>query len=236
MATSDVTTKTCAYCKVTFPATSEYFGKDKGKTDGFYSRCRKCAPIRKAHELLPDGTRRCTKCKQLLVASGEHFYVEDAKRNKLRANCRTCDSKKSQDYHASHRIERHEKRITKRDKDAEYRRTHKPEISESNKRWSKANPENIRTRRENYRARKIAGGDCSLQDVELQIRSQTDRSGFLRCWWCGKPIEGIKYHIDHRVPLSRGGSNMPENIVIVHPKCNLSKSNKLPGEWNGRLL
>jgi 5-methylcytosine-specific restriction endonuclease McrA len=41
------------------------------------------------------------------------------------------------------------------------------------------------------------------------------------------------------IPLDRGGSNGPENIVIACPECNHSKHNKLPHEWNGsggRLL
>jgi 5-methylcytosine-specific restriction endonuclease McrA len=43
---------------------------------------------------------------------------------------------------------------------------------------------------------------------------------------------GDKYHVDHVVPLSRGGSDGPENIVISCPRCNCSKSSKLPEEWN----
>jgi 5-methylcytosine-specific restriction endonuclease McrA len=40
------------------------------------------------------------------------------------------------------------------------------------------------------------------------------------------------------VPLSRGGSNGPENIVIACPTCNLAKKDKMPHEWpeGGRLL
>jgi 5-methylcytosine-specific restriction endonuclease McrA len=59
-----------------------------------------------------------------------------------------------------------------------------------------------------------------------------------KCYWCGINVGNV-YHVDHVIPLSRGGSNGPENIVIACPHCNLSKSNRLPHEWegnNGKLL
>lgn len=37
--------------------------------------------------------------------------------------------------------------------------------------------------------------------------------------------------VDHVVPLSRGGADDAENIVISCPTCNLHKHNKLPHEW-----
>lgn len=77
---------------------------------------------------------------------------------------------------------------------------------------------------------KLAGGHVSAADIRLQVKSQKNK-----CWWCGKTI-GDEYHIDHVLPISRGGSNNPNNIVISCPKCNLSKGDKLPTEWIGRLL
>ncbi len=68
------------------------------------------------------------------------------------------------------------------------------------------------------------------KDIKRQLKTQNHK-----CWWCLKTFDDI-YHIDHRIPLSRGGSNGAGNIVIACPSCNLSKSNKLPSEWIGRLL
>jgi 5-methylcytosine-specific restriction endonuclease McrA len=49
---------------------------------------------------------------------------------------------------------------------------------------------------------------------------------------------GDTYHVDHVVPLVRGGSDDPSNLVIACVPCNLSKGDKLPHEWkrSGRLL
>lgn len=56
-----------------------------------------------------------------------------------------------------------------------------------------------------------------------------------KCWWCGKDV-GDTYHVDHLIPLARGGTNKPNNIVIACPFCNQSKHDKLPHEWCGRLF
>lgn len=44
--------------------------------------------------------------------------------------------------------------------------------------------------------------------------------------------------VDHVVPLVKGGSNGPDNLVIACSTCNLRKNDKLPHEWpeGGRLL
>lgn len=96
----------------------------------------------------------------------------------------------------------------------------------------------IRAANHKRRTRKLGnGGAHTAHDIDLQLRSQKDKKGRLRCWWCSKAIRaGDKYHVDHRIPLSRGGSNAAENLCIACPDCNQSKYNKLPSEFNGRLL
>jgi 5-methylcytosine-specific restriction endonuclease McrA len=54
------------------------------------------------------------------------------------------------------------------------------------------------------------------------------RVGFV-CWYCGKKMEvGIRNApasctIDHRKPISRGGSNSLDNIVLCCEECNIKK-------------
>lgn len=70
----------------------------------------------------------------------------------------------------------------------------------------------------------------SMIDVEQMYKSQRGL-----CWWCGEPLKD-DFHIDHRVPLSRGGTNDLGNLCCTCPHCNLSKNNKMPWEFCGRLL
>ena len=37
----------------------------------------------------------------------------------------------------------------------------------------------------------------------------------------------VKYHIDHIVPISKGGPNIDSNVQLTCVSCNLKKSNKL---------
>lgn len=38
-------------------------------------------------------------------------------------------------------------------------------------------------------------------------------------------------HLDHIVPLKRGGSNLPLNFQVLCPACNISKKDKCPVDW-----
>lgn len=73
-------------------------------------------------------------------------------------------------------------------------------------------------------------GTHSRKDVEKQLIIQNGK-----CWYCGSLL-GVKYHVDHYIPISRGGSNNPDNIVISCIYCNLSKGNKLPCEFMERSI
>ena len=51
------------------------------------------------------------------------------------------------------------------------------------------------------------------------------------CYYCGKKIEKRKT-IDHKTPVSRGGTNKLENLCICCQSCNSSKGNKTEAEYN----
>lgn len=40
-----------------------------------------------------------------------------------------------------------------------------------------------------------------------------------------------KFHVDHVMPISRGGSNGPENLQLLCRSCNLRKHDMDPQEW-----
>lgn len=52
-----------------------------------------------------------------------------------------------------------------------------------------------------------------------------------RCQYCGDLSPGG--HIDHVIPLSRGGTDSIENLKWSCPTCNLSKGDKTLDEWHG---
>lgn len=50
------------------------------------------------------------------------------------------------------------------------------------------------------------------------------------CFWCNDALDDT-YHADHYIPLIKGGTNFPENIVLSCPTCNISKGGKMPDEY-----
>ena len=53
------------------------------------------------------------------------------------------------------------------------------------------------------------------------------RDGF-RCQICGATAkDGVKLHVDHIIPVSKGGKTEPQNLRTLCDRCNLGKSNKI---------
>jgi 5-methylcytosine-specific restriction endonuclease McrA len=101
-------------------------------------------------------------------------------------------------------------------------------------RWRKANPEAYRAQVQTRHAR-VANAEGRHTADELKALFQRQRG---RCAYCSKSIRN-GYHVDHIIPLARGGSNWISNIALACAKCNLTKSATDPIEFarrNGKLL
>ena len=44
------------------------------------------------------------------------------------------------------------------------------------------------------------------------------------CQYCGRRAPFVELHIDHVKPVSRGGNDMPSNLVTACQECNLGKN------------
>ncbi len=82
--------------------------------------------------------------------------------------------------------------------------------------------------------RSRAGGSAShsrqpeRQAVPKKVRFEVmQRDGF-SCRLCGRgQVEGVKLQLDHRIPISRGGTNDLSNLQTLCEDCNQGKSNRL---------
>ena len=86
---------------------------------------------------------------------------------------------------------------------------------ENVRRWRELYPERARTLR---LRRRTAQGSCS----PAQWGARLAYYGW-RCWMCGAPWE----HIDHVIPIVRGGSNWPANLRPACQPCNSRKGARL---------
>lgn len=100
--------------------------------------------------------------------------------------------------------------------------------------WREKNPLSHVIYAQNRRTRKLeAGGEFTVDDVLELVSLQKNK-----CASCLKKLSA-GYHVDHIMPLFRGGTNDKYNLQILCPTCNLKKHAKDPIEWaqkNGRLL
>lgn len=118
----------------------------------------------------------------------------------------------------------------------------KEKLKEARKRHVNKNREKINERerkrrdRDEYRLKRAAyqrirkhklraGGDLSKTCVE---EINVEQKGL--CNICKIELEKSGKHIDHIVPISRGGKNTKSNCQLLCPTCNLKKGNKLMEE------
>jgi len=115
-----------------------------------------------------------------------------------------------------------------------YREANPEKIRAGNKRWREANESYARLKAANperlaikaartkasYRARKaMAIGNISTSEWQAIVDRQRGK-----CAKCGK---ARKLSLDHIVPLSRGGCNLPHNAQGLCSPCNSRKGNRI---------
>ncbi len=90
--------------------------------------------------------------------------------------------------------------------------------------WAKANPRS----RSATEHRRRAHGAMTAGD----IRAVTEMGDGV-CSYCLTP--GLELTVDHVVPVSRGGTNDPENLVMACRSCNSRKRTRTPIEYLMRI-
>ncbi len=87
----------------------------------------------------------------------------------------------------------------------------------------KNHPESVRASDHKKRAMRLrAVGQSTAEQLEARV-SYYGR----RCAYCGGPYE----HLDHVIPLSRGGTNWPANLRPACAPCNMQKHTRKLSEW-----
>lgn len=233
--------KQCSICGEFKPATREYFSPDKHSADRLEYRCKVCnaARAKRQREENPErykaSKRRFRESHKVEISEYNREYQVNLSPEKKHEYGKR--------YYWKHRDILRVKAYLYRDANIEEIREYDRERGRTPKRLAKnreyskkrlATSEGklkqatrVRNRRALLRA---ARGTHTPEDIRLLLKTQHNR-----CWWCGGIIDD-EYHVDHRIPISRGGTNHASNLCIACPHCNWSKNNKMPWEWNGRLL
>jgi hypothetical protein len=201
-------TKRCTKCGQEFPATSEYFTRQKQGKYGFTSTCKPCHRTleRDYREANPEKKRERTRLyyeRHKPEIDRKHKHYRNVKRDAIRAH----------DKERSRRPDRVAKaRVWTR----KYKQSH---------------PNADRNSCQTRRARKSSlPATFTLKDWQRCLDYWNNS-----CAYCGRP-RGLWHTMaqDHFIPLSRGGPYTPENIVPACSGiegCNNSKNASDPHKW-----
>lgn len=91
--------------------------------------------------------------------------------------------------------------------------------------------------KERYQKLENINHECTLNEYHCEnqrklmtrsLREQIMKRDNYTCQSCGKYMpDEVGLHIDHIIPVSKGGKTVASNLQVLCSKCNGSKSNKL---------
>jgi len=208
--------KRCTKCGNEYPATAEYFYRNKTFNDGLHFQCKKC---RNKYQVKYNVEHR----QEIKQWRDEHY--EDRRRKKSQYNTEHREERKQNKarWHAEHREEQ-------RQVSARYNTEHREEI----KQWRKNHKDKSRavTHRRMARKRSLPN-TISSKDIAYALEYFNNR-----CAVCGRPLNGLWHTgaLDHWIPLASPDcpGSIPENEVpLCHGMegCNNSKCDRDPVEW-----
>lgn len=249
----DNPTKICSRCKEELPLTA--FHRSPSSKDGRHSFCAACygkyrAEKRRQKHLANYDNWRVNAEGVICPTCGirkplSEYYKNRARPSGYATHCKVCASQRAKE-------DRRKNPVVHSERAKRYYEAHKSEILEK----QKADVEGRRRRyrnhyikhseRHNSRMQQHYRENKPLYKARAQVRRSIEKNApgahskadirklyneyHGRCAYCGITLHD-DYHVDHILPLSRGGSNWPDNLCVACPDCNLSKRDKTVQEW-----
>ena len=213
--------KKCSKCGETKPL--DEFHKDKNMPDGLKYACKSCVAgyNRTLHEKMGRGvpmSKHCHLCNETKISS--EFYKKKSSIDGLQTCCKICTRNQNRrNYHSN--IEQSRKRVREQSRKTYSTEEGRDRLRKNAKRWVKSNPEKVKAIKHNRRAESVGRLDPE------KWKSRLDYYGG-RCVYC-RTDKNIT--IEHRIPISRGGTNLASNLVPACSTCNCRKNNKTETEF-----
>jgi len=155
------------------------------------------------------------------------------------AYCKSCGDAHNRAYKRANPEKMREARKAAYWKDPEKARAAKRNLSQEERlrknaaarEYRKANPEKVRWWNKLRLHRNRAAGAMPDRWHFSWLLCHQDA----RCTYCKTVFFNVRYEIDHKIPVSRGGTNDPENLQLLCPTCNMKKSKKTHDEYMKQL-
>jgi 5-methylcytosine-specific restriction endonuclease McrA len=112
-----------------------------------------------------------------------------------------------------------------------YREANRDKLNKYYRQWQIENKDRVNANVNKRRAlKKQSSGQYTADEAKAILVAQKHK-----CVYCGADLRKVKKHLDHILPLSRGGLNDKTNIQWLCAPCNLQKRDKDPIEWANEL-
>jgi 5-methylcytosine-specific restriction endonuclease McrA len=177
-------------------------------------------------------TKKCSVCGETKIATTEFFYKH---RKALHAKCKICykiyqtNKSKTPEYRAKRKARLLSQNEYIRERQRKYWAKNAEKLRAYHSAYDRARPDKALARVHKRRARKLNNG------VENYTKKDVlDRYG-INCMICYSPINldvsgkpgafewELGLHIDHIIPISKGGPDSLDNVRPTHGKCNLTR-------------
>lgn len=213
---------------------SDDFSPDKRARDGLQPACRPCnrkakadayaANPQAARQRQNDYYHRNTEAVLATNAKSRAKHIDKVRADKKayyqRVKTKPAYVAKIAEYTAA-------TKDRKRAYDRAYRADKAEIYAAKAKAWVAANPDKRKAISHQYRAKRRAQEETGITGGVLAAWTLEQPKV---CFYCTSDCGGA-FHIDHFMPLARGGAHVLTNLRIACPTCNLRKNAKDPAEW-----
>lgn len=220
-----MTTKLCNKCNTTKDITE--FRKDKSKKDGLTIYCKECLKQYENNPITKQNKKEYMKKYQGInkeKLSEQHKKYRNENLDKCLELCRS--------YYKNNKEKclenKQEYYLKNKETIQEYKKEYRNNMTEE-----QIQKERLRCRVKGQKRRKVTGNHLSIKIIRQLLEQYK-----YKCYYCNSKIihtEKNSYHIDHYIPIAKGGTAEISNLVISCPTCNMSKGAKMPHEFMLKL-
>lgn len=222
--------KGCPKCGCVLPLDS--FPLNRNKADGRGNYCTPCNRIVQAEyrarvaarPKTAPSTKHCARCG---VAKDADCFARNVTRSDgLSGYCGDCQNGTIAEWKRRNPdVVARQARLDA----ARFRRRNPGKKSDMDRRYRASNQDRIHANR--WRRKAIKRGAF----VERVHRSVVFRRCGGACHMCGALVDPDNWHLDHVLPLVRGGEHSYANTAVACPSCNLQRGARTMDEWRVSL-